>query len=78
MRPFCEHNVLDHPDWKGKKPKALIEKGVCPAWVLASTSVLGRCLPGRKQIPDNNQQNSPRILNSQNTGTSSQDTGNGQ
>ena len=38
-------------DWVGLSPNELVQKEICPSWVLPSEPFLGRCLP------------SPSILN---------------
>ncbi len=43
MRPYCE--VIDQNHWDGSSPSRLIEEGICPAWVLPSQPIIGRCLP---------------------------------
>lgn len=77
MRPFCDPYVSGASDWNRKDAIKLIKEGVCPAWVLASTPVLGRCIPASNQLKDNIQRSSPRILTSQNIRTQNrQQTGN--
>ena len=62
MRPFCDPYVSSASDWNSKNALTLIRKGDCPAWVLSSKPVLGRCMPAREQLRDNSQ----RIRASQN------------
>lgn len=48
MKPFCA-NVTD-AEWRTKSAKTLIEEEICPAWVLPSTPVIGRCLPTLMEV----------------------------
>ena len=32
-------------EWENMSPNELVQKGICPSWVLPSDPVLGRCLP---------------------------------
>jgi len=43
MKPFC--TKMSEDQWNSKAAKTLIEQKLCPAWVLPSTAILGRCLP---------------------------------
>lgn len=31
--------------WQGKTAEELIKENLCPAWVICSTTIIGRCLP---------------------------------
>lgn len=55
MRPFCVR--MPESRWNNLSPLELIEKDLCPAWVLPSTAVLGRCLP--KLMETGNANNDP-------------------
>ena len=51
------------PDWRRRDALALVKDGICPAWVLASAPVLGRCMPIADQLQSNTQQNlNPRTV----------------
>ena len=45
MKPYCDPYVTGSSIWDSKKALDLIKEGHCPAWVLASKPVLGRCMP---------------------------------
>ena len=48
LKPFCDPDYVGKSsNWNREDPIELIEDGVCPAWVLGSTPVLGRCMPGK-------------------------------
>ena len=47
LKPFCDQSVSNTIDWSSKAAiENLIKVGECPAWLLPSTPVLGRCMPG--------------------------------
>lgn len=43
MKPYCA--PMDRDKWNSYSAKRLILDGLCPAWVLPSKPILGRCLP---------------------------------
>jgi len=43
MKSFCA--PMSDKDWQSKSVATLIEEGLCPAWVLPSQAILGRCIP---------------------------------
>ena len=43
MKPFCTQ--MDEEQWSSKSAISLINAKLCPAWVLPSMPILGRCLP---------------------------------
>ena len=45
MKPYCDPYVTGSSIWNSKSAESLIKEGHCPAWVLASKPVLGRCMP---------------------------------
>ena len=45
MKPYCDPYVSGSSVWDSKSASSLIREGHCPAWVLASKPVLGRCMP---------------------------------
>ena len=46
MLPFCSPPVNETTDdWKKWEPKDLVIRDICPAWLLPSDHVLGRCIP---------------------------------
>jgi choline transporter-like protein 2/4/5 len=59
MRPYCV--IMDDALWEEKSAQKLIEETLCPAWVLPSSPVIGRCLPtlveltgGKDEDPEGN------------------------
>lgn len=44
MKPYCR--AMSDQAWASKSAMELINDEDCPAWVLPSSAVLGRCLPG--------------------------------
>ena len=57
MKPFCDPYVSGAPDWRRRDALTLVKDGICPAWVLASAPVLGRCMPIADKLPQNKQEN---------------------
>ena len=76
MRPYCDPGVSTASDWEQRNATDLILEGRCPSWVLASTPVLGRCMPGAPSTEENTVSDgvNPRILykvGARNVGTTS-------
>ena len=53
MKPYCDPYVSGSPDWSRRDALGLVKDGICPAWVLASAPVLGRCMPTADQFQNN-------------------------
>ena len=48
LKPFCDPDYVSRSSsWNREDPIKLIENGICPPYVLESTPVLGRCMPGK-------------------------------
>ena len=63
MKPFCDPYVSGSPDWIRRDALGLVKDGICPAWVLASAPVLGRCMPIADQLQNNKQESlNPRTV----------------
>ena len=63
MKPYCDPYVSGSPDWSRRDALGLVKDGICPAWVLASAPVLGRCMPIADQLQSKKQQNlNPRTV----------------
>lgn len=45
MEPYCKPIFSANPEIRQKTIKELVSQEICPAWVLKSTSLLGRCFP---------------------------------
>ena len=46
MLPFCSPPENETTDvWKTYEPRELVRRDICPAWLLPSDNVLGRCIP---------------------------------
>ena len=44
--PFCSPPENETTDvWKTYEPRELVRRDICPAWLLPSDNVLGRCIP---------------------------------
>ena len=43
MKPYCE--IPEGFDWENTREFDLVKEEICPAWVLPSDHVLGRCIP---------------------------------
>jgi choline transporter-like protein 2/4/5 len=43
MKPYC--TPISNSEFSSKSAKKLIDEGLCPAWVLPSRPIIGRCLP---------------------------------
>ena len=43
MKPYCE--IPEDFDWENTREFDLVKEEICPAWVLPSDHVLGRCIP---------------------------------
>ena len=64
MKPFCfdssdpklQNDKLPFrskiSDWTSLTPNDLVQKEICPAWVLPSEPFLGRCLPSPSILKD--------------------------
>ena len=64
MKPYCDPFVSGASDFDRKDAVKLIKDGICPAWVLASNPVLGRCMPAADPLNDNSRSNNPRGVTS--------------
>lgn len=45
IEPYCKPIFSANPEIRQKTIKELVSQEICPAWVLKSTSLLGRCFP---------------------------------
>ena len=55
LKPFCDPDYVSRSSsWSREDPIKLIEYGICPAYVLESTPVLGRCMPGKPSDAEEN------------------------
>ena len=64
MKPYCDPYVSRAPDWDRRDAMTLIKEGVCPAYVLPSSPVLGRCMPAVNKLSGSNQNSGPRTVTS--------------
>jgi len=53
IKPFCKPGLTELK-FRQKTVEDLIQSGDCPPWYLASSPVLGRCLPGTSKEPKKN------------------------
>eukprot|EP00096_Caligus_rogercresseyi_P004667 TRINITY_DN1904_c0_g1_i1.p1 TRINITY_DN1904_c0_g1~~TRINITY_DN1904_c0_g1_i1.p1 ORF type:complete len:728 (-),score=193.72 TRINITY_DN1904_c0_g1_i1:194-2377(-) len=68
MRPYCSLKATKE-DFQNDKEngKDLIRKRLCPAWILPSKDVLGRCIPSFTKVNGVDMENSTTIFNEDET-----------
>ena len=64
LKPFCAN--MTQSRWDRLTARQLIEDELCPAWLLPSTPILGRCLPTLIEIDKGNPDNPNATLFGQN------------